>query len=216
MLSIKTEGKRITDVLKWEEDDRFSREVIVIAENQTLVIGSVIGRNGTQGVEYDAVPGTPATTAAVAGNTGNGVLGAVTVASPARPGVYRLTITAASANAGSFNVEDPDGNLVGTGTVAVAFAEGGLSFTLADGSTDFGVGDAFTITVPEAGGTGYGILLDNVTTGAGETKKAVALVRHAKFAPSGLVWKAGLTTDQKNAALAAFANNNLLPVVEVL
>lgn len=88
-----------------------------------------------------------AVAAAVAGNTGNGTMGAVTVSAGAKAGVYRLTIVEPAANAGTFVVEDPDGVIVGSGTVAVAFSAGGLAFTLADGATDFASGDAFTITV---------------------------------------------------------------------
>ena len=41
----------------------------------------------------------------------------------------------------------PDGSELGTGTVGVEFDEGGLTFTLSDGATDFIVGDGFDITV---------------------------------------------------------------------
>lgn len=80
-------------------------------------------------------------------NTGNGVLGAVTVTARTPAGRYTLRITEPAANAGNFRVEGPDGQLIGHGTVAVAFAAGGLSFTLADGAADFVAGDGFTIDV---------------------------------------------------------------------
>jgi hypothetical protein len=85
--------------------------------------------------------------AAAAGNTGNGAMGAITVSAGAKQGVYRLEITDVDANAGEFRVTDPDGNFVAAGDVAAAFSAGGLAFTLADGATDFVVGDSFTITV---------------------------------------------------------------------
>lgn len=90
-----------------------------------------------------------ATGAAVAGsgNTGNGVMGAITVTAGAKAGVYTLEITGAASNAGSFSVTDPDGIFVDDGDVAAAFSAGGLAFTLADGATDFVVGDTFAITV---------------------------------------------------------------------
>lgn len=89
------------------------------------------------------------TAAAVAGsaNTGNGAMGAITVSAGAKQGVYTLEITAAASNAGAFRVTDPDGVFVDDGDVAAAFSAGGLAFTLADGSTDFVVGDTFAITV---------------------------------------------------------------------
>lgn len=89
------------------------------------------------------------TAAAVAGsgNTGNGTMGAITVSAGAKQGVYQLQITGAASNAGSFAVYDPDGLFVDDGDVAAAFSAGGLAFTLADGATDFVVGDSFAITV---------------------------------------------------------------------
>lgn len=84
---------------------------------------------------------------AKAGNTGDGTMGAVTVSAGAKEGTYDLEIIAAASNAGTFEVHDPDGLLVGVGTVAVAFSAGGIAFTLADGAADFVVGDGFTIAV---------------------------------------------------------------------
>lgn len=79
-------------------------------------------------------------------NAGDGTIGAVVVAS-AKIGAWRAEITAANPDAGDYNVLDPDGILVGTGTVGVEFSGGGLTFTLADGAADFAVADAFDIVV---------------------------------------------------------------------
>ena len=90
-----------------------------------------------------------ATAAAVAGsgNTGNGTMGTITVTAGAKAGVYTLEIAGAATNAGAFRLSDPDGVFVDDGDVAAAFSAGGLAFTLADGATDFVVGDTFAITV---------------------------------------------------------------------
>ncbi|HYC45373.1 MAG TPA: major capsid protein P2 [Burkholderiales bacterium] len=89
-----------------------------------------------------------ASSAAWAGNTGNGTMGAVTVAAGAKVGVHKITIVEPGANVGTFVHEDPDGELVSVrGVVASAYSGGGLSFTLADGATDFVAGDGFDITV---------------------------------------------------------------------
>ncbi len=90
---------------------------------------------------------TSATATAASGNTGNGAMGTVTVSGKGRPGKYTVTITAAASNAGDFVVRDPDGAVIGNGTVGVAHFNGQLLFSLADGSTDFAVGDSFTIVV---------------------------------------------------------------------
>lgn len=136
---------------------------------------------------------TPAGTSAAksGGNTGNGTMGTVTVAADTPSGVYTLRITAAAANAGTFVVKDPAGRTVATGTVAVAFAGGGLSFTLADGSTDFIVGDGFDITVTATKYDNYddaasdgtqsarGLLLDEVDASGTADQLGVLIVREA-------------------------------------
>jgi hypothetical protein len=130
-------------------------------------------------------------------------MGAVAVGLGAEPGTYRLAMVEAATNGGSFAVTAPDGRLVGLGRVAAAFAGGGLSFTLADGSTDFAVGDAFTITVA-AGSGGFveldpegtlgsarpaAILVDPVTVPATGDAVGLALVRGpAIVRADGLAW----------------------------
>lgn len=94
-----------------------------------------------------AGPGAATSAAKTGGNTGNGTMGSVTVSSGAKLGVYELRIITAVTNGGTFKVTDPTGVIIGTGQVASAFSAGGLAFTLADGATDFIVGDGFDITV---------------------------------------------------------------------
>lgn len=122
-----------------------SREQVTLAIlAAALPAGQVLGKISKAGT---------ATATALAGNTGDGVFGAITVGAGAKTGSYRLFITAAAANAGTFQLEDPDGVLVETGTVGVAFNSGGVAFTLADGATDFAVGDGFSIAVAAGAGT---------------------------------------------------------------
>jgi hypothetical protein len=114
-----------------------SRENVLVASGEVLKPGTVLGMT------------TAATAVAVAdaSNTGNGTVGAITLAAGVREGAYRLTILEPGSNAGDFELAGPDGVAVGTGVVGAAFSGGGLSFTLADGSTDFAGGDGFTIYV---------------------------------------------------------------------
>jgi hypothetical protein len=121
----------------------------LIAGNLKIVSESVT-LTGAAALLRGAVLGKTVTAAGVATagtNTGNGVMGAITVGGAAKAGTYKLTITKAAANAGDFEVRDPNGDVIGLGTVAVAFAGRDLSFTLADGATDFVVGDSFAIVV---------------------------------------------------------------------
>jgi hypothetical protein len=130
------------------------------------------GQNGKAGDVLGRVTLGAATAAAVAGNTGNGAFGSVTVGATAKAGVYRLTCIEPASNAGKFQVEDPDGITVGVATVAVEFVGGGLTFTIADGATDFVSGDSFTVTV--ASGSGKLKVVDKDATDG--SKKAVAIL----------------------------------------
>lgn len=141
-MSIKTEGVHAGEFLLSEANGSRSREEITI----TAGVGMLAA--GTLIALITAANAAVAT--AVPGNTGNGVMGSITTASGAITGTYMLTITEAVAAGGKFEVVDPLGSLVGEGSVGAAFTGGGLSFTLADGSTDFAVDDGFTIAVVAA------------------------------------------------------------------
>jgi hypothetical protein len=135
----------VGQVINGETSNRISRTVETaagVAFGQPLFRGS-----GDHGVVIGGTFAATGGSAAGAGNTGNGTMGAITVTAGAKQGVYTLEITGAAANAGAFRVTDPDGLFVDDGDVAAAFSSGGLAFTLADGATDFVVGDTFAITV---------------------------------------------------------------------
>lgn len=102
-----------------------------------LLAGTLLGRTVTGGAIVSG---------AKAGNTGNGVLSGVAVAAGHKPGIYTATCIEPGANVGTFRVEDPQGNFVGTAVVAVAFSNQ-IAFTIGDGATDFVAGDGFTFTV---------------------------------------------------------------------
>jgi len=96
-----------------------------------------------------------AVTASALVGTGNGTIGTISVAAPALPGAYKLTLNTAVVNGGVWTLTDPLGNVLSstlTQTVGVGaatpFVVNGLSFTITDGTTDFAVGATFTITVP--------------------------------------------------------------------
>ncbi len=169
-----------------------SLENITLMDGQNLQAGDVLGLVAT---------GAATSAAKAGGNTGNGTMGAVTVGATAKVGVYTLTITAAATNAGTFSLTDPDGVVLATGTVAVAYTGGGLSFTLADGTTDFIVGDGFTITVASVPGkyaiydnaasngvqAAAGILVAATDATAGHTP-AVIVARDAEVNAAELGW----------------------------
>jgi len=123
----------------------------------TLTAGASaqIGNYEITAITAPNTPNTTGTSAPFAINAGNGVMGAITTGANVKAGTYRLTILDPVANAGPFELEDPDGIAVGTGVVAGAFTLGDhLLFTLADGSTDFIAGEGFTIVVGTTGDGG--------------------------------------------------------------
>jgi hypothetical protein len=136
-------------------------DIVTILSGQNLVRGALLGK-----VTIGA-----ATPAAVAGNTGNGTLAAATVSGAAKPGVYRAVCIEPGTNLGKFTIEDPDGITVGVATVGTEFVGGGLTFTIADGSTDFASGDAFTITV--AAGSGKYKQCDSTNTDGSQAPLAI-------------------------------------------
>lgn len=209
-MSVLTEGMRLGDWLKWEVDNQYSRDVV------TILAGSGSDRVLTTGMVLGRVTKGSATGAAVAGNSGNGTITAApAVGQAAKPGVYRVVCIEPATNAGKFSVEDPDGILLGVATVGTEFATH-LTFTIADGAADFASGDAFTITVAAGSGkvkqidfsatdganAACGLLTEAATAPDGSDRSAVAVVRNAIVAANGIVWPAGATADQKNAAVA--------------
>jgi phage tail sheath gpL-like len=87
--------------------------------------------------------------------TGNGTITSLTVAAPALPGQYKLVLNTVVANGGVWTLTDPLGNVLSTSITmtpgvggATPLTVNGLGFTLTDGTTDFGLGATFTITVP--------------------------------------------------------------------
>lgn len=213
-----TERKYVSDFVKFEGDRDYSRETI------TILAGSGAARALTAGMIVGRVTKGAATAAAVAGNTGNGTITASpTVGAAAKVGTYRLVCIEPATNVGKFSVEDPDGVVIGVATVAVAFTTH-LTFTIADGATDFVSGDSFTIDVAAESGKvkqidfsatdgsdkAYGVLLFDATAADGTDGTGVAVVRHAIIETSNLVWPSGASAPQKAAALATLETAGVL------
>lgn len=210
-MSVFTESNYVGDWLKAEQESPkdFSRLEI------TVLAGSSADRELTGGMVLGKITKGAATGAAVAGNTGNGTITAApTVGAAAKVGVYRLVCVEPATDAGKFQVEDPDGIVIGVATAGVEFTTH-LTFTIADGATDFASGDSFTITVAAGSGKwvqldlsgtngsedAAGILYLDVTAPDGVDAQGVAIVRNADVISSKLTWPTGITTNQKAAAV---------------
>jgi len=140
MSLVATEATRFNAVVKYEQEASVGicRDVVTVYEAgaKTYPIGTVLGRTFVS-TSVTATAGT---------NTGNGAIGTVTATGKAQRGTYTIRIIEAATNAGNFTVSDPSGAVIGNGTVAVAYSNQ-LGFTLADGATDFVVGDSWTVEV---------------------------------------------------------------------
>jgi hypothetical protein len=116
-----------------------SRDRATLSGAVKIQAGQVLGRK---------VGGTAVVTPK-AGNTGNGTF-TLDVTTPvlgnSQPGTYVVRCTIAAANSGTFRVFDPTGDVIGDVLVGSTFNDQ-LKFVIADGATDFVVGDEFDVAV---------------------------------------------------------------------
>lgn len=202
-------------VLKWfvDEDFCFVQETALancaaaLSPVGLLDIGLVVGM----------AIGAVAVAAPVFAGTGNGVLTRATPAASgsALVGDYKVRFEAAVADGGDFIVVRPDGTEDGVGKVGTAYV-GDVKFTIADGATDFVVGDNFTLSVSGVGkvvplnlsGTdgsqiAAGVVIRQATVPSGADAPVVLLRRGpAILLSDGLIWPSGATTAQQNNAKA--------------
>lgn len=208
--------QRISDVVKFEADNLYSREsivgaVVAFTEAQQYGVGAVVG-----------LANVGAVSAVIrAGSSGNGALGTWSAGAGASPGVWTLVCVEPTANLGKFELRDPNGKPSGIATVGTAFV-GPVSGTIADGSTDWAGGDVIDVTVAATAAPNIAFYDPAAATGAGvpygillipaEATMAipthVVLARLATVAAVNLIWGAGVTTQgQKDAALASLLLN---------
>ncbi|RXR28952.1 head decoration protein [Sphingobium fluviale] len=201
-----TEGIYATESFISEAPGDRSREAIVVKSGQNLKACAVLAT---------IMSGTVASAAKSGGNTGNGTftLDATTpLLLGAKLGVYTLRCIAAATNNGTFRLEDPDGVVLGDIVMAggAATVAEQIKGALADGGTDFVVGDGFDITVTVAtekeveynpAGTdgsqiATGILYGAINATSADTR-GVAYKRDCEHNADIVVWKTGITATQK-------------------
>ena len=182
-----------------QEDSLYqSRDNGVLASGNNLVAGTVLHQQLSAG---NAVPvGTP---------TGNGVITVGSVGADASAGRYTLVCIAAATNSGTFQLRNPDDDLLGTVTVGGgAFTNPNVTVTVADGSIDFAVGDTFAITlsggkftahIPDTN-TADAILWASTNATSADTR-CMVIKRRCEVDGTQLVWHSGITNAQQTAAL---------------
>lgn len=215
-----TEPSNQSDVLKHEYATDLCRETeTVISGVGVFSHGHVAGR---------ITKGSASSAAKTGGNTGNGTCtldGTTPVLPGSIPGIYTARCLVAVTNGGMFEVKNPNGAVIGHAVVGTAFAKD-IKFTIADGSTDFAVGDGFDITIAVGSGkiglynpaavngleTAVGLLLSHGDATAADFAGAILLARGpAVVSRLGLKWGAGVTTtQQQDAAIAALAALNII------
>lgn len=119
------------------------------------------------------------------GNTGNGAMGGLSADDAAAIGAWRVICQSVASNAGAFAVYRPDGTFDGIALVGAAYnSNNGPNFTIADGATDFIVGDEFVLTVaaavPANGGL-FSVTAPNGTRLADATVGVAYNGTHVKF-----------------------------------
>jgi hypothetical protein len=136
---------------------------------------------------------------------------------------FSLVVTAVdAADSGVFSVTAPDGTKLPNATVGVAY-DHQVKFTIADGSTDFVVGDTFTVTV--AAGSGKyvqldpagvdgrqnfaAILADRAFIPASTDVDTLLLISDGQVLADALIWIDGITDDQIAAALVQAATQRI-------
>jgi len=146
--------------------------------------------------------------------TGNGTIGSIAMGPETQLGTYRLECIAAAANGGTFAVYAPNGDRLPDAAVGTAYANKQISFTIADGATDFAVGDYFHVVVANGSKKAKawnpaavdgsedpaGILYYPVDASAADTA-GVIIARNAEVSLDDLVWGAAVTAAQKNVAI---------------
>ena len=214
-----SESTYLSDVLKCEAPNLYSREAVTVlagdGAERVLKVGAVIAARTRSTV----------TVTAGDGNTGDGeaTLSDPALGQLAEAGIYRLACITAGADGGTFQVLSPRGYVLPDLTVGETYAGGHLNLIVADGAADFVAGDTFVIEVSGDGkavaldpaavdGTAeaVGIVAYDVTAPDGVDTEVTVILRDAVLADRPTVWPAGITEEQKKAAIADLETRGIL------
>lgn len=214
MSTTHTLHRMVSDVVLHELSPTYCRDQAILAANSgEIFLGQVLG---------EIRLGAAVAAAKAGGNTGGGTItmdATTPVLAGARMGVYTVRFTGATA----FTVENPDGDVIGTGATGTAFADD-IKFAIATGGAAFVAGDGFDITVSPATTRKYSPLnfagLNGSEVAAAvalapkidstSDQKVAILARGAVVDPSMLLWPAGATDAQKATALRQLEARSLV------
>lgn len=207
-----TEGRHPGEFIINEDPGHRSREAVKIGASQTIEPNSVIAKKA---VVADVV----ATPSAAAGNTGNATIAMTSpeLTTKVMDGRYKgIAVTATTVR-----WEDPSGKEIGVSTHGIAFAKGGIKFTITAGGVANVAGDEFYVdvaadaadfeyvTFDQDGTDGSeapaGIAIYGATTGVSESVKIAAIVRGAEVNGNCIAWPDDITAAEKVNAEQALA-----------
>ena len=168
-----------------------------VSRNITLLSGE----NRARGTVLGKITlGAASSAAKSGGNTGNGTLtmdATTPILARAKVGVYQVRFIAAATNNGTFTVTDPDG--VNLGQVIMSGGAGTfanrIKFAIADGATDFIVGDGFDVTIA-AGSGKYKMSLAAAVDGSAVPSVILAEATDASLADKVTVAYFAATVDE--------------------
>ena len=217
MATVLTEGRHPGEAIMSEAEFNRSRSNVTVAASQNIQPNALLGKKAVAA---------KVTVSSTYTGTGNGAL---TLANPAvsskvKDGVYSAVCVTAAANSGTFRVEDPNGKTIGNATVGTLFDKE-LKFTIADGATDFAVGDTFLITVAadaedyqfvnfdptatDGSETPVAYSIYGVLTGASETKATAVIDMDAVLNGNLIAWPNGISAPQRADAEQALLSRGI-------
>jgi len=193
-MAVTTEPKNLRDVLLYEDENRMSREAVTFQSGNTIAVGQVVGRDYKAKTNFTQDSGTGLST------------GDVSLGPNAKKGDYVIHGTGTDTG----YIIDPDGYRVDDFST---LPHAGKHISIDSGTV--ASGDQYTVTVGDSTGE-YVPLNTSAVNGAHEAHgiaagaydassgavDGVIVNRDAVVLLDGLVWPDGITTANKDAALA--------------
>lgn len=187
-------------------DQLIAGDLKLVTRTVTITGGAAFKRGAVLGLVMLAAAGAPV---AAGGNTGNGTITAVTRGVQAKVGTYTIEFTGAT----TFNVIDPDGQMLTPGLAAGAYVNPQIGFTFTAGGTAMVAGDKVTIAIAAAAEaytlslaaatdgsqTPASILVDDADASGGDVKAGI--YEMGEFNGSKLILGTGITLAAATAAL---------------
>lgn len=187
---------------------RSREQAVIVAGSGVLKPGTVLGKIAT---------GT-ATAVANQGNTGDATISEIALKSGAKAGTYSVTFTSAT----KFDVHDPDGFKIKSGTAGAAYSDD-IGFTITAGGTAMAAGDGFAISVApgtdkyapfdpsksDGSEVAAAILYEGCNASDKDVRRTVS-VRDCEVHADVLVWGEEVNPSQKSTALAALAKSGIV------